>query len=184
MNGLQSALAPAGEQASSIHGLFWLMLLVCGAMYLLVLAAVAWSIVRALRRRGPAGAPAINPPDVGLNRGLLGWAGLIVIGLTVLIVASFLVERTIAAAAAIERHACGACHRIPGIGAATGVAGPALNGIATRSFVAGVLPNDPANLQRWIRHPQRIVPGNGMPDQGVTPQEARDIAAYLYTLRR
>lgn len=102
MNGLQSALAPAGEQASSIHGLFWLMLLVCGAMYLLVLAAVAWSIVRALRRRGPAGAPAINPPDVGLNRGLLGWAGLIVIGLTVLIVASFLVERTIAAARARE----------------------------------------------------------------------------------
>lgn len=92
--------------------------------------------------------------------------------------------RVQAGRAAIERHACGACHRIPGIGAATGVAGPALNGIATRSFVAGVLPNDPANLQRWIRHPQRIVPGNGMPDQGVTPQEARDIAAYLYTLRR
>jgi cytochrome c2 len=86
--------------------------------------------------------------------------------------------------AAIGRYNCGACHRIPGIGAAAGVAGPALNGIATRSFIAGILPNDPANLQRWIQHPQQVVPGNAMPDQGVTPRDARDIAAYLYTLRR
>jgi cytochrome c len=86
--------------------------------------------------------------------------------------------------AAIERHACGACHRIPGIGAATGVAGPALDGIATRSFIAGTLPNDPADLERWILHPQQMLPGNAMPEQGVQPREARDIAAYLYTLRR
>lgn len=86
--------------------------------------------------------------------------------------------------AAIERYNCGACHRIPGIGAATGVAGPPLNGVGTRSFIAGMLPNDPANLERWIRHPQQVVPGNAMPEQGVQPQEARDIAAYLYTLRR
>lgn len=100
MSGLQSALAPAGEQAAGIHGLFWLMMLVCGAMYLLVLGGVAWTLWRALRRRRAAGDPAINPPDVGLNRGLLGWAGLIVVGLTVLITASFLVERNIAAARA------------------------------------------------------------------------------------
>lgn len=100
MNGLQSALAPAGEQAAGIHGLFWLMMLVCGAMYLLVLGGVACALWRAVRGRRPAGEPAINPPDVGLNRGLLGWAGLIVVGLTVLITASFLVERNIAAARA------------------------------------------------------------------------------------
>nr|WP_315382208.1 cytochrome c oxidase subunit II [uncultured Sphingomonas sp.] len=100
MNGLQSALAPAGEQAAGIHGLFWLMMLVCGAMYLLVLAGVAWTVWRALRGRRVAGEPAIDPPDVGLHRGLLGWAGLIVVGLTVLITASFLVERNIAAARA------------------------------------------------------------------------------------
>ncbi|WP_294257098.1 c-type cytochrome [uncultured Sphingomonas sp.] len=86
--------------------------------------------------------------------------------------------------AAIGRYNCGACHRISGIGAAAGVAGPALNGIATRSFIAGMRPNDPANLERWIQHPQQVVPGTAMPDQGVTPQDARDIAAYLYTLRR
>ncbi|SFK48049.1 Cytochrome c [Sphingomonas sp. NFR04] len=86
--------------------------------------------------------------------------------------------------AAIERYNCGACHRIPGIGAATGVAGPALNGVGTRSFIAGMLPNSPDNLERWIQHPQQVVPGNAMPDQRVTPRDARDIAAYLYTLRR
>lgn len=86
--------------------------------------------------------------------------------------------------AAIERYNCGACHRIPGIGAATGVAGPALNGIGTRSFIAGTLPNEPGNLERWIRHPQEVVPGNAMPDQGVAPRDARNITAYLYTLRR
>lgn len=85
---------------------------------------------------------------------------------------------------AIERYNCGACHRIPGIGAATGVAGPALNGMATRSFIAGTLPNDPTNLERWLQHPQRVLPGNAMPEQGVHPRDARDIAAYLYTLRR
>lgn len=97
---MQSALAPAGEQAAGIHGLFWLMMLVCGAMYLLVLGGVAWTLWRALRRRSTAGEPAIDPPDAGLNRGLLGWAGLIVVGLTLLITASFLVERNIAAARA------------------------------------------------------------------------------------
>jgi len=86
--------------------------------------------------------------------------------------------------AAIARYNWGACHRIPADGPATDVAGPALNGIATRSFVAGVLPNDPTSLERWIQHPQDVLPGNGMPEQGVRPHEARDIAAYLYTLRR
>lgn len=49
--------------------------------------------------------------------------------------------------------------------------------------VAGMLRNSPANLIRWIRDPQGVVPGNAMPDMGVTEADARDIAAYLYTLR-
>jgi cytochrome c2 len=35
----------------------------------------------------------------------------------------------------------------------------------------------------WLRHPQQIVQGNIMPDMGMTAPDARDIAAYLYTLR-
>lgn len=96
--GFQSPLAPAGEQAASIHSLFWLMMAVCGFMYLLVLGGLGISVWRARARREAIAAPRIDPADRGLSRGLLFWAGLIVVGLTVLITASFLVERSIAAA--------------------------------------------------------------------------------------
>lgn len=36
---------------------------------------------------------------------------------------------------------------------------------------------------KWIQHPQRIDPQVVMPEMGVTDQDARDITAYLYTLR-
>jgi cytochrome c2 len=86
-------------------------------------------------------------------------------------------------AAAIGHYGCGACHTIPGIRKADAVVGPPLTGIADRAFVAGKLPNGPAALETWIMDPQRIVPGNAMPDMGVTPQDARDIVAYLAQLR-
>jgi cytochrome c1 len=35
----------------------------------------------------------------------------------------------------------------------------------------------------WLQHPQVIDPLTAMPDVGVTPSDAQDIAAYLYTLR-
>ncbi|MCC2977760.1 c-type cytochrome [Sphingomonas sp. PL-96] len=86
--------------------------------------------------------------------------------------------------AAMARTNCGACHRIPGIAGATGTTGPALNGIAVRAEIAGVLVNNPGNMVRWLRQPQQVVPGNGMPNQGLTEQEARDMAAYLYTVKK
>lgn len=85
---------------------------------------------------------------------------------------------------AIARYACTACHAIPGTGDAQGNVGPALKGIAVRAEIAGRLANSPDNLIRWLRHPQHVAPGNGMPEQGVTATDARDMAAYLYTLRR
>ena len=61
--------------------------------------------------------------------------------------------------------------------------GPDLQRIAERSHRAGRLENTPTEMIRWIQHPQAIVPGNVMPELGVPEQEARDMAAYLYTLR-
>ena len=83
----------------------------------------------------------------------------------------------------IGRVGCGSCHRIPGIAHAEGSAGPPLDGIATRSYVGGALPNIPANMAAWIQHPKEIDPATAMPDLGLTDAEARDVAAYLYTLR-
>jgi cytochrome c len=87
------------------------------------------------------------------------------------------------APALIRQYGCGTCHRIPGVSGAVGHVGPPLDRFGERAYVAGVLANTPPNLVRWIRAPQGVVPGNAMPDMGVTEQDARDIAAYLYTLR-
>jgi cytochrome c len=83
----------------------------------------------------------------------------------------------------LQKYGCGACHSIPDVRGARGMVGPPLEAIASRSYLAGRLPNTPENLIRWIRDPQGIEPGNAMPDVGVTEQDGRDIAAYLYTLR-
>jgi cytochrome c len=84
---------------------------------------------------------------------------------------------------AISNYGCGACHTIPGVTAAHGVVGPPLTGIANRSFIAGKLRNEPDNMILWIQHPQSVWPGNAMPDMHVTDGDARNIAAYLYTLK-
>ncbi len=80
-------------------------------------------------------------------------------------------------------YGCGSCHTIPGVGEADGTIGPPLRGFANRIYIAGLLQNTPENLFRWISQPQEVQPGNAMPDLGVTEAQARDMAAYLYTLR-
>jgi cytochrome c1 len=50
-------------------------------------------------------------------------------------------------------------------------------------MLGGVLPNTPENMARWIRAPQEVAPLTAMPNLGVTQRDARDIAAYLATLR-
>jgi putative membrane protein len=84
---------------------------------------------------------------------------------------------------AIAKYGCGACHTIPRVDNAAGTVGPPLTKIAVRHYLGGHLTNTPANMIRWIQHPQQIDPKNAMPELGVTDQDARDLAAYLYTLR-
>ncbi len=83
---------------------------------------------------------------------------------------------------AILRYGCANCHSIPGVAGARGQVGPSLEGIASRAYLAGKVPNEPKNLIKWIREPQEVSPGTAMPQLGVTEQDGKDIAAYLYTL--
>ena len=83
----------------------------------------------------------------------------------------------------IAAHRCGACHTIPHVPGANGVVGPPLAAFGRRSFIAGELPNTPRNLVRWIQAPHQIEPAVAMPPLGLDEQQARDIAAFLYTLR-
>lgn len=87
-------------------------------------------------------------------------------------------------ARAIERYGCGACHDIPGIAGANATVGPPLGGFVRSSYVAGVVPNRPEQLVRWIVNPPAIDPRTAMPDLDVSEPDARDIAAYLYAADR
>ena len=87
-----------------------------------------------------------------------------------------------AGAELIERAGCGSCHMIPGIDDADGLVGPPLIHWSRRVVIAGLLQNTPSNLVTWLMAPQDIVPDNAMPDLGLTEEQARDIAAYLYTI--
>lgn len=86
-------------------------------------------------------------------------------------------------AIAIEHYGCGSCHIIPGISGAFGQAGPPLSGVANRIYLAGVMQNTPQNMVRWIQNPKQVDDKTVMPNLGVTPRDAADIAGYLYTLR-
>lgn len=46
-----------------------------------------------------------------------------------------------------------------------------------------MLPNDAGNLARWLVHAQQIKLGTAMPEMGVTPRDAQDMAAHLLTLQ-
>ena len=83
----------------------------------------------------------------------------------------------------VEQYPCGACHNIPGIAGADGNVGPPLHRIGTRTYIAGFIRNSPDNMADWIEDPQRALPGNAMPTIGISQQDARDIAAFLYTLK-
>ena len=83
----------------------------------------------------------------------------------------------------IRKYGCNTCHEISGVPGARGLIGPRLDGIGQRYYIAGELPNTPDNLMLWIEHPRQVEPHTAMPEMGVTEQDSRDIAAYLYTLR-
>jgi cytochrome c len=82
---------------------------------------------------------------------------------------------------AIVVYGCGACHMIEGIPDANAYVGPPLVQYEQRHYIAGNLPNSADNLIMWLQFPQTIEPGTAMPNMGVTEQDARNIAAYLYS---
>lgn len=83
---------------------------------------------------------------------------------------------------ALQQYLCVTCHAIPGVPGAWNHVGPALDQMGQRPYIAGVLPNTPANMERWLRKPTDVKPGTAMPDLGVSEQDAKDIAAFLRTM--
>jgi len=83
---------------------------------------------------------------------------------------------------AVYQYLCVTCHAIPGTVEGSPNVGPPLGSVATRRYLGGVLLNTPDNMVRWLMNPQAIDPRSAMPDLHVREQDARDIAAYLYSL--
>lgn len=81
-----------------------------------------------------------------------------------------------------ERLACAACHDIPGIHWPRGRVGGPLAGFSARPLIAGRFPNQPDILVQWLRDAPSLAPATAMPPQHLSPAEARDVAAFLYTL--
>jgi cytochrome c2 len=82
----------------------------------------------------------------------------------------------------VTQYQCGACHAIPDIQGAGGDAGPPLKHMRRLSYIANGIPNRPERMVAWLRDPPALKPGTRMPSMGLSEQEARHIAAYLYTL--
>jgi cytochrome c2 len=82
----------------------------------------------------------------------------------------------------ILSYGCGACHVIPGVRGARGQVAAPLTSFASRTFIDGRLPNAPETLVDWLLNPRGADPATAMPALGLSEQDARDAAAYLYTL--
>ncbi|MFN3878691.1 MAG: c-type cytochrome [Brevundimonas sp.] len=88
----------------------------------------------------------------------------------------------VAGLAVIEEVGCAACHKIPGVAWPEGRSGSNLAGFGARPLIAGRLPNQPDVLIRWLIDAPSMDPGTAMPPMPLTQDQARDVAAYLYTL--
>lgn len=81
-----------------------------------------------------------------------------------------------------RRYSCGSCHFIPGLSEDPGKLGPTLAGVARREKLGGQVANTPENMTQWIRDPHAMKRGSTMPKLGVSSDDARDLAAFMYTL--
>jgi cytochrome c1 len=84
--------------------------------------------------------------------------------------------------AALVQFDCGVCHVIPGVAGARGMVGPPLDSMRRNVYIAGKFPNTPDALVRFIVDAPALDPETAMPNVGVAEHQARDIAAYLYSL--
>ena len=78
---------------------------------------------------------------------------------------------------------CVACHVIPGVRGPQSNVGPSLADFATRNFLAGATENTPDQVRQFLRDPRSVAPKSAMPKIPMTDSDARDLSAYLYTLR-
>ncbi|WP_439536906.1 c-type cytochrome [Methyloversatilis sp.] len=83
----------------------------------------------------------------------------------------------------VTAKGCVACHTFPDVTWPRGGLGPSLEDFGRQGLIAGRLPNQPGVLMQFVRNAPGLVPGTAMPAILMTDQEARDVTAYLLTLK-
>jgi cytochrome c oxidase subunit II len=74
------------------------------------------------------------------------------------------------------RQNCLGCHA----GADPSIKGPDLSKFGMRKTIAGILPNDIKNLEKWLKNPPAVKPGANMPKiDYLNPEELDALAQYL-----
>jgi len=83
----------------------------------------------------------------------------------------------------VQQYQCAACHFIPEVQGPNGDAGPSLQSMGRMSYIAGSIPNQPENMIRFLQNPPAVKPGTLMPALGISDDEARHMAAFMYSLK-
>ena len=82
------------------------------------------------------------------------------------------------------QYGCNVCHVVPGVDGPQGSLGPSLAGVASRPKISfGTVQNTPENLAKYLMDPSAMNATSSMPAIGLTDVDAKDIAAYLMTLK-
>ena len=77
---------------------------------------------------------------------------------------------------------CGSCHTVRGVVTGDG-SGPDLTHVASRTtLLSDTIDNSPADLTEFLRDPDAVKVGTGMPTPTLSPTELRDLIAYLQGL--
>jgi len=77
---------------------------------------------------------------------------------------------------------CAGCHTLQHVPTANGAVGPNLTNVVLRPTLGGDrIENTAENMARWIMDPPGMKSGATMPNLGLNQQEARDIAAFLFS---
>lgn len=83
--------------------------------------------------------------------------------------------------AEVFKKSCLGCHAV---GSEGGKLGPNLTNFADRDRIAGFLEKDPnnQNLKDWLKDPQKVKPGNSMPNLNLSDEDINALVDYMSTL--
>jgi cytochrome c oxidase subunit 2 len=82
-----------------------------------------------------------------------------------------------------NRESCAGCHTVRG-SPANGTVGPDLSDFGSRQSIGSLtIPNNRANLARWVTDPESIKPGNLMPPTALSADDIAAVTAYLEGLK-